>query len=96
MTIQEKRDWIKDYCHNQLSCKNCPLHNDKHNICYSTKNENIINEHYEILFGTEEAVTTTDEARVAQLETIVEDADTVIKIKSSRKIDNITIYFKED
>ena len=37
-----------------------------------------------------------DEEPTAQLETIVDDADTIIKIKSNQKIDNITIYFKED
>lgn len=104
MTIQEKKDRIRKHCLHRSGCSNCPLFRNVHNVCYGTNDESIINEHYEILFGTEEAattidesVTTIDESGVIPLEAmIMEDADTIIKIKSSRKIDNITIYFKED
>ena len=70
-----------------MTCVGCRL-SDKSNCWDDDTSDEQVEENYKILFG--------DEARVAQLETIAEDADTIIKIKSSRKIDNITIYFKED
>ena len=86
MTIEEKKKRIRAYCKNCINCNDCELSGMVR--CYDTNDDAIISKNYHILFG--------DEARVAQLETIAEDADTIIKIKSSRKIDNITIYFKED
>ena len=34
MTIEEKRNYIKEYCNNH-SCAVCPLYNIKRNYCYS-------------------------------------------------------------
>lgn len=87
MTIEEKREKIRRLCISTMTCVGCGLYG-KNNCWDDDISDEQVEENYKILFG--------DEARVAQLETIVEDADTVIKIKSSRKIDNITIYFKED
>lgn len=87
MTIEEKREKIRRLCIPRMTCVDCGLCG-KNNCWDNDTSDEQVEENYKILFG--------DEARVAQLETIAEDADTIIKIKSSRKIDNITIYFKED
>nr|DAS45640.1 MAG TPA: hypothetical protein [Caudoviricetes sp.] len=93
MTIEAKREQLKRYCEYRSNCEGCPL-NKYDSSCFSTEEPSVINRNYQAIFGDEpdlQAILTA-----APLETIAEDADTIIKIKSSKKIDNITIYFKED
>lgn len=92
MTVQEKRHAIGNECRRYYECKGCPLYKHTNGIaCYSNDivTDKEAERNYRIMFDS-------DEEPTAQLENIVDDADTIIKIKSNRKIDNITIYFKED
>ena len=92
MTVEEKRNAMANECRRYYECEGCPLYkHTKGTACYSKKlvTDKEVERNYKIMFGN-------DEEPTAQLETIVDDADTIIKIKSNQKIDNITIYFKED
>lgn len=52
MTIEEKRNAIKEYCDDHTSCSMCLLDGcpKKHDGCFSCEDK-YIDEHYEILFG---------------------------------------------
>ena len=96
MTTNEKRKAILRKCWDYKDCDKCPLVNHtKGEHCYGTDttSDERVEENYKIMFGEDDKPTVQ---ATTQLETIVEDCDTVIKIKSSRKIDNISIYFKEE
>ena len=97
MTVNEKRKAIQRKCWDDYKdCDECPLFkHTKGEHCYGTNTtgDEQVEENYKIMFGDDDK--STVEA-TAHLETIAEDCDTIIKIKSSRKIDNISIYFKEE
>ena len=96
MRINEKRRAIQRKCCDYKDCDKCPLvKHTKGEHCYGTNttSDEQVEENYKIMFGEDDEPTVQ---ATAQLETIVEDCDTVIKIKSSRKIDSINIYFKEE
>lgn len=90
MTIEEKKKRIRAYCKNCINCDDCELSGMVQ--CYDTNDDAIISKNYHILFGDEERI----EQNKKPMNVSIEDADTMIVIKSNRKIDNITIYFKED
>lgn len=95
-TIDEKRKALEEYCNRIDGCDDCIISKKKcageipNTIkCYTDMPDEVINKHYEVVFGK-------DTEPTAQLELMQEDVDTIIKVKSNRKIDNISIYFKED
>lgn len=90
MTVNDKRRMLKNYCQGR-ACAGCPLGPlEKCHINSPDATDDVINRQFEKLFGL--IINGTSDELVA----IVDDADTVIKIKSNRKIDNVTIYFKEE
>lgn len=97
MTVTEKRKAIQRKCwDNYKDCEGCPLlPYTKGEHCYgiNTTGDEHVEENYKIMFGEDDEPTVET---TAQLETIVEDCDIIIKIKSSRKIDSININFKEE
>lgn len=58
MTVEEKRERIRDYCirRNIVECKICPLYHiaiEENIVCYSNPDDEIIERNYEILFPKE-------------------------------------------
>lgn len=74
-----------------MTCTGCGLRG-KNNCWNGDTSDEQVEENYKILFGDEERI----EQNKKPMNVSIEDADTMIVIKSNRKIDNITIYFKED
>ena len=91
MTIEEKREKIRRLCIPRMTCVGCGLHG-KNNCWDDDTSDERVEENYKILFDDEERI----EQNKKPMNVSIEDADTMIVIKSNRKIDNITIYFKED
>jgi hypothetical protein len=93
MTTEEKKAKIIEHCA-VTPCTACKLKcKDYCWIAYITDAQ--IEENYEILFGNDEPAPEQHFITAEPVE-MEDDVDTVIKIKSSRPIDSVTIYFKED
>lgn len=97
MTVEEKRGKVYEYC-GKTKCKHCVLkgkgwqHEDIGRdkcLLIAVANESELDLALSILGGT----TATYHSEV---EHTAEDAETVIKIKSSRKIDRLIIEFAEE
>ena len=97
MTVEEKRAVVNSYCADK-GCGNCVLKNEEWDheteyntcLCIEDANEPELDKALELI-GVHVEVEPT-----AQLEQIIEAADTVIKISSKRKLESVTIYFREE
>lgn len=108
MTLKEKREKVKNYCV-CTACSICELNNKKwehtcggDSDCYtclniSTATEKELDRALELIAG-ETCVEPEPciEPEPCVLEQVAEDADTVIKIKSNRKINRLIIEFAEE
>lgn len=55
MTTREKRKKLAEYCDSMPHCYGCALSsNPESRACWSTNNEKIIEENYEMVFGKED------------------------------------------
>lgn len=96
MTTREMRKKLAEYCDSMPHCYDCALNSTPESrACWAINDEKIIVEDYDKVFGKHSK---PDPLAIPmeQVAMIEEDADTIIKIKSNKKIDNISVYFKED
>lgn len=94
MTIEEKRARIIEHCNN-TTCAECKLADVTCGVGGFVVGHDTVEKNYKILFGDDEPVPDQHFITAEPVE-MEDDADTIIKIKSSRPIDSVTIYFKED
>ena len=103
MKEENKRRFLEGYC-SGTACRDCVLkHGGWENTTTSQKCLNLavateeeLNRAIAIIMGAEAKLCGEVVEPEAQLEQVVEDADTVIKIKSSRAIESVTVYFREE
>lgn len=102
MTVEEKRQKVFNYCSN-TNCKKCVLPTDDWKnttaygcLCISVACEADLDRALEFIDEVYNVEPVTGAPEPCVLEQVSEDADTVIKIKSNRKINRLIIEYAEE